>query len=311
MTKKKALLLCGAAALAAALIAGAFWGWKTISRSRELEKAGIWQAGGHWGESLKADSGAEGGKKFADKLIQLKTKYFTPENRVFCAIIPDKGYYLQQAGAPKAQYDALLDAIESGLAGSGIQYIDLTGALSAEQYYTTDSHWRQETLQPVLDALGREMDFSVSLASFTPHTMEKFAGAYGKHGAKPQDTLVYLTNEATEAATVENFQHPEATTVYDLDLLQSNVPYDVFLSGATPLQTITSPLAKTDRELVIFRDSFSSSLTPLLLEQYRTITLVDIRYMASILLPQYLNFTNQDILFLYSDLVADQSALLR
>ena len=154
------------------------------------------------------------------------------------------------------------------------------------------------------------MDFTISLEGFTPHSMESFAGAYHKYGAKPNDTLVYLTSNATEAATVQNFQHPEVAAVYDLDRLSTDVPYDVFLSGATPLVTITSPNARTDRELVIFRDSFSSSLAPLLLEEYCKITLVDLRYMASTLLPQHLEFTNQDVLFLYSTLVADQRGLL-
>ena len=40
-------------------------------------------------------------------------------------------------------------------------------------------------------------------------------------------------------------------------------PYSVFLSGSKSLLTITNPSADTDRELVIFRDSFASSLAPL------------------------------------------------
>ena len=72
-----------------------------------------------------------------------------------------------------------------------------------------------------------------------------------------------------------------------------------------------SPLAATDKELVVFRDSYASSLVPLLLSQYRKVTLVDIRYMVSGLVPQYVEFTNQDVLFLYSTYVVNQSAMLR
>ncbi len=313
MNKKKVLILCGAAVLAAALAVGAVFAWKNISNIRKMEEAGIWQQkpGGHWGEALAHGGSAESGEKLAQKILTIQQKYLSPENRVFCAVIPDKGYYLQEQGAPDTDYDALFSGIETGLAKSNVQQIDLTGALSAEQFYLTDSHWRQEALQPVLDALGSQMDFSVSLEGFVPHSAMDFAGAYGKYGAEPVDSLVYLTSEATEAAVADNFQYPDSTAVYDLDRLSTAVPYDLFLSGATPLVTITSPRSGSDRELVIFRDSFSSSLAPLLLEHYRKITLVDIRYMASAMLPQYLDFTNQDVLFLYSTLVADQPNLLR
>lgn len=309
--RKKILIGAGAAAALLAAAAAAFFGWGAYQRAQAAKEAGIWRAGSHWGEALKNNAAASGGEQLAQKMISLQKEHFTPENRVFCAIIPDKGYYLQQEGAPETDYSALLDAVRSGLSDSGIHWIDLTGALSADQYFTTDSHWKQESLQPVLDTLGSAMDFSIELKGFVPHPVDGFAGAYGKYGAKPQDTLIYHTSDATEAAVVSDFQHPNSRSVYDPQRLSTDVPYDVFLSGATPLVTITSPHAKTDRELILFRDSFGSSLAPLLLEEYRTVTLVDLRYMMSALLPQYVEFTNQDVLFLYSTLVADQSRILR
>lgn len=310
MKQKQVCIALGAAVLAAALIVGGVFGWKAVQRSQAAKKAGIWQAGGHWGETLKNGGDLKSAEKLASKILEVRTKYLSADNRVFCAVIPDKGYYLQPNGAPKVDYDAFFGTVKAGLSGSDIQFIDLTESLSAEQYFTTDSHWRQEALQPILDTLGEAMGFEISLNNFTPHSMNAFSGAYHKYGAKAKDTLVYLTSDATDAAKADNFQHPETTVVYDLDRLSTDVPYDVFLSGATPLVTITSPNARTARELVIFRDSFSSSLAPLLLEEYSKVTLVDLRYMASTLLPQYLEFTNQDVLFLYSSLVADQRGLL-
>ena len=49
-----------------------------------------------------------------------------------------------------------------------------------------------------------------------------------------------------------------------------------------------------------FRDSFGSSIAPLLIENYRKITLIDFRYINEKLIEQYIKFENQDILFLYS-----------
>jgi hypothetical protein len=87
--------------------------------------------------------------------------------------------------------------------------------------------------------------------------------------------------------------------------------YDVFLSGATALTTIENPHNVTGKELIIFRDSFGGSIAPLLLEEYSKITLVDTRYINSVLLPDYVDFHGQDVLFLYSTLVVNSSNILK
>ena len=87
--------------------------------------------------------------------------------------------------------------------------------------------------------------------------------------------------------------------------------YAVFLSGSKALLTITNPAAKTDRELVVFRDSFASSLAPLLAGAYAKITLVDIRYLQPERLGTWLTFDTQDVLFLYSAPVLNSSETIR
>ena len=87
--------------------------------------------------------------------------------------------------------------------------------------------------------------------------------------------------------------------------------YDVFLHGAQAVLRIENPLAETDRELVIFRDSFGSSLAPLLLPAYKTVTLVDIRYVASDYVKQFVDFHGQDVLILYSTTLINGAGVLR
>ena len=90
------------------------------------------------------------------------------------------------------------------------------------------------------------------------------------------------------------------------------MPYDVFLSGATPLVTVTSPLADTDRALVIFRDSYGSSLAPLLLDGYAKIILADVRYVTTAYLGQFVDFSEvDDVLLLYSTTVVNSAGILR
>ena len=114
-----------------------------------------------------------------------------------------------------------------------------------------------------------------------------------------------------DACTVFNVETNKTTGIYDLEKLEGQDPYDVFLSGAAAVLYIENPNAATDRELVVFRDSFGSSLVPLLVQNYAKVTLVDTRYVVSDLVGQFVEFDDQDVLFMYSALVLNQSAVLR
>jgi hypothetical protein len=78
------------------------------------------------------------------------------------------------------------------------------------------------------------------------------------------------------------------------------------------LITIENPEAASDKELILFRDSFGSSIAPLLLGGYSKITMVDLRYISTDLLDNYIDFTKgQDVLFLYSTQILNNSFMLR
>ncbi len=74
---------------------------------------------------------------------------------------------------------------------------------------------------------------------------------------------------------------------------------------------LKNPKADPARRLILFTDSFGTSIAPLLLEPYAEITLVELRFMFSTLLPQYVNFKDADVLFLYSAQLVNNSLLLR
>ena len=97
--------------------------------------------------------------------------------------------------------------------------------------------------------------------------------------------------------------------MYDFTKQDAKDPYDIFLSGPQSLLRIENPNAATDRELVIFRDSFGSSLAPLLVQDYSAVTLIDIRYIQPQLLGRYVEFEGKDILFMYSSLVLNKNLI--
>ena len=83
------------------------------------------------------------------------------------------------------------------------------------------------------------------------------------------------------------------------------------MNGADALIEITNPNSKTDKELILFRDSFGSSLAPLLTDGYAKITLVDIRYIQSSMIGNFIEFDDQDVLFIYSTLLLNSSLALK
>ena len=67
--------------------------------------------------------------------------------RVYLSVIPDKNYFLAEAnGYPAIDYEAFVEALREQT--DFAQYIDLFGQLTLDDYYRTDSHWRQEACLP-------------------------------------------------------------------------------------------------------------------------------------------------------------------
>ena len=125
------------------------------------------------------------------------------------------------------------------------------------------------------------------------------------------DTLICLDSPLLQQCKVYDYQNQRECNVYDLKSANGKDPYAVFLSGDISLLTIENPTGQTGKELIIFRDSFGSSIAPLLMKYYDKITLVDIRYLPSNQLDKYIEFQGQDVLFLYSTLVLNNSETLK
>lgn len=229
-------------------------------------------------------------------------------SKVYAAVVPDKGYYLE--GYPTMDYDALFTMVESGMPYA--THVDLTDSLSLTDYYRTDSHWRQENL---LDAAGALCEaLGVTPGEYTPAALERpFYGVYYGQAALPMEpeTVYLLENELLSQCIVTNFETGTKGSVYDMTKLDSKDLYDVYLSGAAALLTIENPNASTDRELIVFRDSFGSAMVPLLLQDYAVVTVIDIRYVSSDFLGQIVDFHGQDVLFLYSTTVFNNSTTLK
>ena len=211
-------------------------------------------------------------------------------------------------------YAELVSAMNQDL--PGMQYIDIFPTLELDDYYRTDSHWKQECIYPTAEALAEGMgirEYFSPFDDYTANSLEDFYGVYYGQSALPlqPDTLTYMSSPDTEAATVSSAEYMGTRPVYYTELFEGMDGYDVFLSGAQALLTIECPNARTDKELIVFRDSYGSSIVPYFTGAYARITLVDLRYVQSQMLPQFIQFTDQDVLFLYSTTLLNSARLLK
>lgn len=232
--------------------------------------------------------------------------------KCYIAVIPDKNYYLaEEHGALSIDYDWVFSTVRNE--ADFAQYIDITDLLGKEDFYRTDTHWNQANITDIAerlaDTMGAELD-----NQYTVNTVRMpFYGVYYGQAALPMkpDTLKYLTNDAIEAASVFDWQNNKPLAMYDEDKMNTRSPYDLFLGGSLSMITIDNPLAETDKELVVFRDSFGSSLVPLLVSGYKKITVFDIRYLPGDRIGNFIEIDNQDVLFIYSTSVLNNGTTIK
>ena len=249
----------------------------------------------------------------ADRFNHIYEKYLG-DCSVYLAVIPDKGQYLaEESGHLSLHFGKLHTILSDEMPWA--KSIDLYNSLDAEDYYRTDIHWRQEqlldTATVLCDALGVQ---APAAEDYRVTALERpFYGVYYGQAALPMEpeTMYLLESDLLKDCRVRDFESGEYTDVYNRDKLTSRDLYDVFLSGSRSLLTIENPHADTDRELILFRDSFGSAIAPLLVQGYKTITLVDIRYIQPDLLDRFLEFGEQDVLFLYSTSVLNNSETIK
>ena len=273
---------------------------------------GIYLCDGHISKldyPLNADSVTHAAERFG----YICEKYLDGTgSKVYLSVIPDKNYFLaEQSGHPSCDYGELVRLLRENT--ENMQYIDIFDLLDISDYYRTDTHWRQEKITDVAERLAGEMGVTLGGEYDTQTLGRPFYGVYYGQAALPlePDQIVYLTNDLLSGCTVYSHESDSTGGIYDMERAAGKDPYELFLSGPRSLLVLENPAAQTQRELIVFRDSFASSLVPLLAEGYSKITLVDIRYISPMVLGNFIDFHGQDVLFLYSTLVLNNSETIK
>ncbi len=237
---------------------------------------------------------------------------------VYLSLIPDKSYYLDSHHLA-LDHEAMFALVQKEMPYA--TYIDITKDLELSSYYRTDTHWRQETLVPVAQTLCQAMGMPAPTEEeFTAQKQtQPFYGVYHGQAALPvePDTMYLMQSETLSDCVTyihdgKGFKKAPFQSVYDLEKLDGKDPYETYLSGTQSVMLIRNPNAASDRSLVIFRDSFGSSLSPLLVSEYKNVFIFDIREFDSRNVNKFISFNEkQDVLFLYSSLVLNTGSMIK
>ena len=244
-----------------------------------------------------------------NKINYIKDTYLNNNSNIYYTIIPDKNYFVNN-GNLKLNYNKLQDMMKNNL--SNINYINIFDKLTLDNYYKTDTHWKEEDLFNVANTIANQMNFDITNNNVV-NTITTFNGSYAGRLSvtKDIDTIKTISNPSIDNSSVYNYETKKNTDIYDYTKINSLDKYDIYLSGAVPIIDIINNNSSSDKELIVFRDSYGSSLIPLLIEGYKKITVIDIRYISSKILNKYIDFNDQDVLFMYSILTINNSFSIR
>lgn len=251
-------------------------------------------------------------ENFCQKITSVYDRYLkSTDCKVYYSIIPDKNRFLaKKNGYPSYDYPEIYSMVDEKL--SYMTKIEIDSLLSLDCYYKTDSHWKQERLIPVAEKICESMNISF-IKPERQRTLGEFYGVYYPRLALTvaPDELVTVENEAIRKSSVYIYDTDKTVGVYNEEKFKGNDPYEAFLSGSVGMLEINNPKGRKNKELVVFRDSFSSSLAPLIMGDYSKVTLVDIRYVSPVYMASQLKFANQDVLFIYSTMLVNNSQLMK
>ncbi len=184
-------------------------------------------------------------------------------------------------------YSSFKEKLDAAGMTEKVALIDSRDALAAEWikgnqvYYRTDHHWTTK---------GAYTAFSLWKATVLPNepaltyeAHEVCSSFYGTLSARlpfasvSDSVEIYHSDKSPEVLVNYEEEDRITTSLYSADGLTGGDPYEVFLGGNYPIITIRTT-AKTDRKLLLIKDSYANAFIGFLTPYYSEITVIDPRY---------------------------------
>lgn len=248
------------------------------------------------------------------------------DTQTYICVVPTSGYiYSNELPANHYEYKdgEIIGKIKNNFTNfKNAEFIDLIDSFKSlskgeQLYYKTDHHWTSLGAYECYNILGEHMNFTP-----TPRdefTIEKYDNFYGTNYSKsalwftPSETLEIWDNKNRPENSIKMYitEAGEITVSDELffrENLDTNDQYTAYLDGNHAMVTITNENAKTDKKLLILRDSYSHCLAPFLADNYSEIVLIDVRYYLNPVSEIVKDKGIDEILILYSlDSIVDST----
>lgn len=220
-----------------------------------------------------------------------------------------------EIGDQKEFIDNFYGSLE-GFAGTVDVYSPLEKNRSSYIYYRTDHHWTSYGAYIGYKAAGTQLGYTpLDMSNFTiEHASYDFRGTlFSKtldHGVTT-DIIDYYTlteNEPDVKVFVyESYNndtgqvnYTEYDSMYFREYLEVKDKYSSFLGQNSPIVTVESTNAKSDKSILVIKDSYAHSLVPFLAKEYSKVTMIDLRYINADF-QMFISLEDYDqILFLYN-----------
>ncbi len=189
------------------------------------------------------------------------------------------------------------------------QVIDVAAALADTEnaFYRTDHHWTTEGAFAAYGAWCAATGHTARNWALEP-VSDAFRGTLYSKVLLPDSR--YDTISIAPQAAVEQVDCDGVVTdsLYCVDALAEKDQYKVFFGGNWAQVTVTTG-AETGRRLLVIKDSFANCFVPFLVQEYDTITLLDLRYFSRSLPELLADREITDVLVLYeiSNFAADKN----
>lgn len=193
---------------------------------------------------------------------------------------------------------------------AGIHTIDLFPTLTKAEkktqvYYKTDHHWTSEGAYAAFGKLAKDMEIDTGDIKWKRTVVcDDFRGTMmsksGFYSSNADAVSIYQPKGVTEHIIVSYEEEQKKTaSIYSEEGLKSDDPYQVFFGGNYPLIKINTDV-KTDRKLLILKDSYANSMVQFLLPYFSEIDLLDARYYTGNITQEMDAANYTDVLALYN-----------
>ena len=195
------------------------------------------------------------------------------------------------------------------LLAKGINKIDLipkfTVLKDSYLYFRSDHHWTQtgafaaqeEYLKSLRLAPRTEAEYSVKKVA--QDFQGTLASKSGILPGAPDELNLYVPNASEDLVVNLTEEQRKLTSLYQMDLVDGQDKYLVYLGGNYPIVRISTSSPK-DRRLLIIKDSYANAFVPFMTKDFNEITMVDLRYYTGDVNSLVKEYLITDILVLYN-----------